>query len=155
MDMSGKSGSHSSPMSGVSMAFTNSYTTTLFSQAWTPTTPGGYVATCIFLAILAIISRLLLAWRSQLEVKWHDRAINRRYIIISGQTEADRERQIIGKGGEKSEEALLTVNGLDERVKVVRSAKVGRGVERQPWRLSTDVPRACLFTAYAGVAYLL
>lgn len=73
--------------------------------------------------------------------------------MVAGETAADRERQAVGKGGEKAEEAVLTSNGLDERVKVVKG--VGRKLETVPWRFSTDLPRACIFTVQAGVGYLL
>lgn len=137
----------------MSMVFTTDHSSPLYSSSWTPSSSGGYAGTCIFLVILAVISRVLLAYRTTLEHKWHDRAANRRYIMIAGQTEADRERQAIGKGGEKTEEAVLTSLGLDERVKVVKSAR--RRLERTPWRFSTDLPRACIFTVQAGVGYLL
>ena len=156
MDMgSDSSMSSGSGSSMTMMSFTTGHSTPLYSLQWTPTSTGGYAGTCIFLIVLAIISRLLAAYRQTLETKWHDRAVNRRYIMIAGQTEADRERQALGRGGEKSEEAVLTANGLDERVKVVRSAKMGRSIECTPWRFSTDLPRSCLFTVYAGVQYLL
>lgn len=154
MDTSG-SDSSMSAMSGTSMnmAFTTGHKTPLYSLDWTPSSKGGYAATCIFLIVLAIISRLLLAYRHVLESKWHDRAVNRRYIMVAGQTEADRERQMMGSGGEKAEEAVLTSNGLDERVKVVRSPR--SRAKRSPWRFSTDLPRAALFTLNAGLGYLL
>ena len=144
--------SSSSSMS-MSMVFTNNHSTPLFSAAWLPSSTAGYAATCIFLIVLAIISRLLQAYRHVIETKWHDKAINRRYVFVAGETEADRERQAIGTGGEKTEQATLTVRGLDERVKVVKTAS--RGLEGVPWRFSTDLPRACIFTVQAGVGYLL
>lgn len=146
-------GSLSSSMSSMSMVFTTAHNTPLFSSQWTPTSGGSYAGTCIFLAILAVISRLLFAYRQKVERRWHDKAINRRYIIVAGETEADRERLAIGKGGEKADEATLTLRGLDERVKVIRSHQ--RRLESTPWRLSTDVPRACIFTVQAGLGYLL
>lgn len=138
---------------GMAMVFTNDHSTPLFSSQWTPKSTGAYAGTCIFLIVFAIISRCLLAYRHKLEHYWHDKAVNRRYIIVAGETEADRERQAIGLGGDKAEEATLTVRGADERVKVVRSH--GRKLEGTPWRLSTDLPRACIFTVQAGVGYLL
>lgn len=141
-------------MSSMSMVFTTDHSTPLFSSQWTPTTSGAYAGTCIFLVVLAIISRVLLATRHKVEHQWHDKAVNRRYILVAGETETDRERQFFGaKGAEKSEEATLTSRGLDERVKVVRTP--GRSMEAMPWRFSTDLPRACFFTVQAGVAYLL
>ena len=94
------------------------------------------------------------AYRARLEQSWHDKAVNRRYIMVAGQqANSDRERQAVGKGGENVEEAVLTTNGMDERVKVVRSST--RGLERTPWRFSTDLPRASLYTIDSGVKYLL
>ena len=151
------SGSDSNMSSGsgmsMTMVFNTAQNTPLYSSAWTPASTGAYAGTCIFLIILAVISRFLHAYRHRLEQKWHDKAMNRRYIMVAGQTEADRERQAVGKGGEKTEEAVLTANGLDERVKVVRSTR--RGLESKPWRLSTDLPRATFFTVDSGLRYLL
>jgi len=151
MDMSGSSSAM--PASGMNMAFTTGHKTPLYSLDWTPSTTGGYAGTCIFLIVLAVVARLLLAYRHVLESKWHDRAVNRRYIVVAGENGPDRERQAIGSGGEKGEEAVLTSNGLDERVKVVKSSR--NRIQGTPWRFSTELPRACLFTLNAGLGYLL
>lgn len=137
----------------MSMVFTTDHSTPLFSSAWTPTSTGGYAGTCIFLIVLAIISRLLQCYRHTLESKWHDKAMKRRYIVLAGETGEQREKQLGLINAEKSEEATLTTRGLDERVKVLRSSR--GGVATQPWRFSTDLPRACVFTVQAGVGYLL
>ena len=146
------SASGSSGMS-MSMVFTTNHSTPLYSSQWTPTSTGGYAGTCIFLVILAIISRLLQAYRRILEVKWHDKAVRRRYIVLAGETQAERERQQDADGGEKTEEAVLTTRGVDERVRVLRASR--RGMETQPWRFSTDHPRACIFTVQAAAGYFL
>lgn len=152
--MSGMSGMSGMSSGGMAMTFTNAHNTPLYSDRWTPTTTGGYAGTCIFLIVLAIISRLLLAYRHMVEQKWRDRAVNRRYVFVAGQTEADKERQGANvKGDGQSDEAILTSNGLDERVKVVKGA--GRCLETPPWRFTTDLPRAGIFTVQAGVGYLL
>lgn len=151
-DMPGMTTTSSSSMTGgMSMVFTTDHRTPLFSAAWTPTSPAAYAGTCIFLVVLAVISRLLLAYRSDLEATWHARAVNRRYITVAGETQADRERQ--NGLDEKADEATLTTRGLDERVRVVRTAR--SRVQGAPWRFSTDLPRACIFTVQAGVGYLL
>ncbi|QIX01078.1 hypothetical protein AMS68_006595 [Peltaster fructicola] len=153
MDMSDMSGMSSSSMSA-SMVFTTDHSTPLYSSQWTPTTTGAYAGTCIFLIILAIINRLIAAWRHIMETKWRAQASQRKYVVLAGETSADRERQYGLDGSEKNEEATLTLRGMDERVKVVRNPKkAGLGV--QPWRLYTDLPRACLHTLWAGVSYLL
>ena len=137
----------------MSMVFTNDHNTPLFSSQWMPTTTGAYAGTCIFLAVLGIISRLLLAYRNILEVKWHDKAVKRRYVVIAGETTEQREKQLGLADPEKTEEATLTVRGVDERVRVLRASR--RGIETQPWRFSTDLPRACIYTGFAGINYLL
>lgn len=135
----------------MSMVFTTDHSTPLFSSQWTPTSTGGYAGTCIFLIVLAIIARLLSAYRRVLEIKWHDKAVNRRYIVLAGDSAGQQERQT-GES-EKLEEATLTARGVDERVKVLRTSRTG--IETQPWRFSIDLPRACIFTVQAGVSYLL
>ena len=137
----------------MAMVFTTDHSTPLFSSQWTPTTTGSYAGTCIFLVVLAIISRLIQAYRHILEVKWHDKAVKRRYVVIAGETTEQREKQLGFGDAEKTEEATLTGRGVEERVRVLRTSR--RGIETQPWRFSTDLPRACVFTVQAGVGYLL
>lgn len=153
MDMSG----HSSPSgdSGMSMTmvFTNGHHTPLFSSQWTPTSAGGYAGTCIFLVVLGILSRTVVAYRHVLELKWHDRATTRRYVVLAGETPEDREKQLARGHPSGNEEATLTFRGVEERVRVLRTSR--RGLEMQPWRFSVDVPRAVVFTVQAGVGYLL
>ena len=132
----------------MSMVFTNSHTTPLYSKSWTPTSSGGYAGTCIFLILLGITLRLLFAARSLLEQRWATQARNRRYIVVRGNLpEAERvEQDPYAKVG-----SLKTAQGVEERVKVVQAP--GHGVI--PFRLSVDVPRAFLVMVIAGVAYLL
>lgn len=136
----------------MSMVFTTDHSTPLYSAQWTPTTAGAYAGTCIFILGLGIISRLLLAYRHLLEAKWHDKAVGRRYIMVAGENAAERESQM-DPSAEKSEEATLTTRGMNENVRVVRTPR--SKVQGTPWRLSTDLPRACIFTVQAGVGYLL
>ena len=134
------------------MVFTTDHSTPLYSSAWTPSGTGAYAGTCIFLIVLGVISRLLLAYRHILEQKWHDKAVQRRYIVVAGESATERERQL-GPSAEKSDEATLTTRGMDESVRVVRTLR--KSVQSMPWRFSTDLPRACIFTVQAGVGYLL
>ena len=133
----------------MSMIFTDAHSTPLWSSAWMPTSTGGYAGTCIFLAVFAIISRLLQAERHVLELKWHDRAVKRRYILVAGEPGTESEKLT----PRASDEAILTIRGAEEKVRVVRGSK--RDIECTPWRLSIDLPRACMFTVQAGVGYLL
>ena len=54
---------------------------------------------------------------------------------------------------EKSESAVLTTRGVDERIRVLQAESHGPDV--RPWRVGVDVPRAVLFTVHAGIGYLL
>lgn len=141
------------PGMSMSMVFTTAHNTPFLSSQWTPTSSASYAGTCIFLVALAIISRTLLAYRHLLEVKFHDKAVKRRYIVVAGESADKKEKQMRVSEVEVPDDATLTTQGVDERVKVVRTAR--RRVEMQPWRFSTDLPRACLFTVQAGVGYLL
>ncbi|KAI7385574.1 hypothetical protein KC328_g10266, partial [Hortaea werneckii] len=89
---SSMSGMDMSSGGGMAMAFTNSHTTMLFSHAWQPKTSGAYAGTCIFLIVLAIISRLMLAYRHFIEQKWRDQATHRRYIFVAEQSAEDKEQ---------------------------------------------------------------
>jgi Ctr copper transporter family len=130
------------------MVFTNSHTTPLYSNSWTPSSDGGYAGTCIFLVLLGMTLRLLFAARSLLEVRWAAQARNRRYVVVKGQTPvAER----IGQDPNAKEGALVTAQGVEERVKVVQ----GLGKPAIPFRLSMDIPRAFLTMVIAGVTYLL
>lgn len=154
MSSSSSSSTDSSSMSSMSMVFTTDHSTPLFSNAWTPASTGAYAGTCIFLVVLAIIGRALQAWRQTLEQRWHDKAVNRRYVVVAEKDSEDaRPSSETAEGVEKKDEAVLTVRGLDEKVRVVRTNS--RSKETTAWRFTTDLPRACVFTVQAGVGYLL
>lgn len=143
--MSGHSSESSSHMTS---DFTNSQTTSLFSSNWVPNSAGAYAGTCIFLIILASVSRCLFVLKAVLEQRWEAQARSRRYVIVKGKgTEAEKiDSDPAAKTG-----ALLSTNGVEETVRIVRAN--GRGII--PFRLSVDVPRAGLVMVIAGVAYLL
>lgn len=130
------------------MTFTNSHNTPLYADGWTPQTAGAYAGTCIFLVLLAMILRSLLAVKTICEHRWSAAARNRRFIRIKGQsTEAGR----IDSDPDAKVGSLVTAQGVEEQVKVVQ-AKSGHVL---PFRLSVDLPRAILTTIIAGVGYLL
>jgi hypothetical protein len=136
-------------MSMMSMTFFTSKTTPLYSPAWAPSTTGGYAGTCIFLIILAIVFRLLLAVKSRQEAAWLDAELNRRYINIAGRlppSERPPQQQV-----QEPKKVVVTEAGIEEEVLVVRR----RGGAVHPWRITTDPRRAVTDTVIAGVAYLL
>ncbi|QKX59990.1 uncharacterized protein TRUGW13939_07132 [Talaromyces rugulosus] len=134
--------------SGMLSVFSNSQGTSLYSSSWTPTTSGQYAGTCIFLIILAIISRLLAAFKVAMERKWLAIALNRRYVVVAGKKQ---EADSSNSDPDSVNTALLTTQGAQENVKVVRRVSHGP----QPWRFSVDLPRALLFLCIIGVNYLL
>jgi hypothetical protein len=134
------------------MIFTTSISTPLYTSQWTPTTAEGYAGTCVFLITLAVISRALSVWRHFLEIRWHDKAIERRYVTISDETIAVRER-LCGFAADKHTEAILT---SAERDVLSRSSGIARKTFRTTLlNISTNFPRACIFVLQAGVGYLL
>lgn len=149
MPMSTSAGSSSSsPMTIMSMLFTNDHNTPLYSKSWTPSTTGGYASTCIFLILLAILGRLLVAAKSIMERKWLAAALDRRYVAIAGRP---TEASIIEDNREAKKAMLISAQGVEQSVKVVQRTWEGP----QPWRLSVDLPRAFLFLTITGVGYLL
>ncbi|TKX21400.1 Ctr copper transporter-like protein 2 [Elsinoe australis] len=141
---------HSSDSMSMAMYFTTAQDTPLWSQTWTPSSTGAYAGTCIFLIVLAIVSRGLGAFRTRLERKWYDAAINRRYIVVAG---GSNEGQLSRQLKEEGEGGVLTARGVDESVQIIKTKAKSR--EGTPFRLSTDLPRGAIYTVQAGVGYLL
>ena len=164
------------------MTFYTSTSTSLFSQAWTPTGTGAYAGTCIFLIFLSFLLRFLYVCKFALEQRWRDRALNRRYVVTQRDADADDDAQEEGPNrtttttttttAEKSgaTTGVLSTNGLQQHVRILEdhsNTHVSRARRRrllgasgvvsgvQPFRASVDVPRAVLVTVIVGVAYLL
>ncbi|RMD42905.1 hypothetical protein DV735_g2223, partial [Chaetothyriales sp. CBS 134920] len=145
-----------SSMSMAAMVFTTSHTTPLYSNSWTPTSAGGYAGTCIFLILLGVMLRLLIAVRSVLEQRWAAQARNRRYVVVvrqDGSQSTEPEAERIENDPDAKLGSLITAQGVEERVKVVTA--VSPGSQTAPFRLSVDVPRAFLVLLITGVGYLL
>ncbi|KAL1849541.1 High-affinity copper transporter ctrA2 [Paecilomyces lecythidis] len=148
MNMSGSSSMSSSSMSSMPMVFTNTHTMPLYSTMWTPKSQGGYAGTCIFLIILAIIVRSLIAIKAIMEQRWLAAHLQRRYIVVAGKNpEAGR----ISSDPEAKMATLVSAQGVEESVRVVHRYTQ----EPLPWRFSVDLPRALLVLCIAGVGYLL
>ncbi|KAJ5502628.1 Ctr copper transporter [Penicillium fimorum] len=149
MDM-GSSSTHSMSSSSMSMTmvFTNTHDTPLFSNTWTPSSSGSFAGTCIFLIVLAIIDRCLMAFKATMERHWLATHLNRRYVTVAGKsTEAGN----IDSDPDAKIASLITAQGVEESVKVVHN--ISRGPI--PWRFSVDLPRALLFLCIMGISYLL
>lgn len=153
--MGGSMGGMHMSMQDMAMVFFTSTITPLYSSSWTPNSTSTYAGTCIFLIILSLILRMLYAAKSLLELKWRHESLQRRYIKLADSTNPEGAvRKDSGK--EESTTAVLTTNGVDEKVRLVQSDSplLGNSWTR-PWRLSVDLPRALLVTVMVGVGYLL
>lgn len=104
---------------------------------WTPTSTGAYAGTCMFLIILAAISRFLIALRSILEKRQSDVQLSRRQEPVSSSPQ--------------SSSVLLKDNGIEEEIVVVRHNS--RDVRH--WRATVDGPSAAVSAILAGVLYFL
>lgn len=134
-------------MMGMSTSLFFSSTTSLYSTAWTPANAGQYAGTCIFLVVLAITFRGLIAAKAWKEAAWMNAEFNRRYVTVVDRV--SKAESIISDAS--SEKMVLSSNGVEENVMVVK--KKGMGV--RPWRMSVDPVRAVIDTVLAGVGYLL
>lgn len=106
-----------------------------------PVSITAYTGTCVFLIVLAISFRVLIAFRSVLE----EHRINRRYVVRKSNT-----KERISSDSD-SKFALLTENGVEEDVMVVRKQMKGQ----MPWSIAGDGARAATDTAIAGILFLL
>ena len=149
MDMGdmGNSSGMSSGMSMMAMVFQTTRATPLYANSWTPHSAGAYAGTCIFLVVLAIAARLLLAARTIQEARWLARDEKRRYVVANGKIP-------LAETLERDPDAkhmTLSANGVEERVVVVAS----HSSAARPWRFSVDPVRAVMDTTIVGVGYLL
>ena len=137
------------------MTFFTATDTPLYSLDWTPGSTGSYAGTCIFLIILAVLFRVLLAGKAWKEERWLDDELKRRYVAVEGRGSlAMKIRGQDGNGIAEEGDAksmVISENGLEEDVVVVRK----KGPIRRPWRWSVDLVRASMDTTIAGVGYLL
>ncbi|KAI0597209.1 Ctr copper transporter family-domain-containing protein [Biscogniauxia sp. FL1348] len=138
----------SSSMSMNMMAvFQNSIATPLYSEAWTPTTAGAYAGTIIFLIVLGVVMRVLLAGKAFAEARWLEAEMNRRYVVVQDKMPVAEKVM----SDDSSRRAVLTENGVEQNVMVVQK----NTVHTRPWRLSVDPLRALMDTLIAAVGYLL
>ncbi|KAF1345039.1 Ctr copper transporter [Delphinella strobiligena] len=113
------------------MTFFTSTSTPLFSMTWTPKTTGQYAGTCIFLIVISLIFRAIIALRSYMEASTWSRS------PLSSVPEAY-------KSFPKSAE-----DGDGCAVDTQARATV------QPWRVGVEGSRAVLDVMIVGVGYLL
>ncbi|TFA99666.1 hypothetical protein CCMA1212_008396 [Trichoderma ghanense] len=152
MDMGGQDGSSASNSTMtmlMAMVFQTNIRTPLYANSWTPHHAGAYAGTCIFLIALAVIARLLVAFRARQERIWADQDAHRRYVVVNGK-EPVAER-LSRDSDAKGATMVISENGVEERVVVVEK----KDAATRPWRFSVDPVRAALDTVIVGVGYLL
>lgn len=145
-DSSGSSSSHGAS-NMMTMVFQTETRTPLYATSWTPTNAGAYAGTCIFLAVLAIIARGLVAFKAIQEARWLDREAARRYVSVNGKIPLSE--QIASSPDARR--MTLSENGVEETVVVVERKRAAT----RPWRFSVDPVRACLDTVIVSIGYLL
>ncbi|KAH7176548.1 Ctr copper transporter [Dactylonectria macrodidyma] len=141
------SDSHSSSSSIMTMIFQTQMATPLYASSWTPESAGAYAGTCIFLVVLAILGRALLAVKAVQEARWLDREAARRYVTVNGKIPLTEQISV----NPDARQMTLSANGVEETVMVVERK---RNTSR-PWRFSVDPLRAVLDTVIVGIGYLL
>ncbi|KAL7792635.1 Ctr copper transporter [Trichoderma ceciliae] len=133
----------------MAMVFQTNVQTPLYANSWTPHNAGAYAGTCIFLIVLTVIARLLVAFKTRQERIWADKNAQRRYIVVNGK-EPMSER-LSRDPDAKHMTMMLSENGVEENVVVVAK----KHSASRPWRFSVDPVRAALDTVLVGIGYLL
>ncbi|KAI1451535.1 hypothetical protein F4805DRAFT_471581 [Annulohypoxylon moriforme] len=122
--------------SEMSMTFFVSSTTSLFSKAWTPRSPAEYAGTCIFLIVLAVIMRFMLALKPVLEKSiWHA-AVESRGELLPDEEGSYQKEDMTGRS------PLMRVYGDIRR-------------RWAAWRFKTSLSRASFELSLATVGYML
>ena len=142
MDMGGHGhGDMKMGMSEMAMTFFALSETPLYSDDWTPAKAGHYAGTCIFLIVLGLILRVLLALRPILETR------------LWGRTAAAAAVAASTKGSEEERGEGAVPAGQPRHA----IAAVAMDTRRRwsGWRAGTAASRATYELAIAGVGYLL
>ncbi|KAI1205201.1 Ctr copper transporter family-domain-containing protein [Annulohypoxylon truncatum] len=130
MDMDSSSMMMSS--ADMAMVFFQSVTTPLYSSAWTPQGQGSYAGTCIFLIVLALVHRILIAGRA---------------IIFDSNQALSRRRKDISSDSDEYPGSKSDLESMGERF---RSQWSGH-----PFKVATETARALLEVIIGGIGYLL
>ncbi|ODA78712.1 hypothetical protein RJ55_06094 [Drechmeria coniospora] len=149
MDHSSSSGhDHGSMSSSVmAMVFQTETATPLYANSWTPASAGAYAGTCIFLVVLAVLARLLVAAKAMQEARWLDRDLHRRYVAANGKEPLAEQ---VARDSD-TKRLTLSENGIEESVLVVER----KSHAIRPWRFSVDPVRAIMDVVIVAVGYLL
>ncbi|KAI0444141.1 hypothetical protein F4803DRAFT_512777 [Xylaria telfairii] len=118
----------------MAMVFFNNMVTPLYSLAWTPNNTHAYAGTCIFLIVLAVIHRALMALRS---------------------LAFDNNPNLVASAGASSDKESLS----SERIRPPHVGNLGEQLRkkraRHPFLVSVELGRSLLEVFIGGVGYLL
>lgn len=149
---SAASSGHNMDMSSamnMSMVFVVSTTTPLYAAAWTPKSLGQYAGACVFLVVLAVAFRFLLAFKTVQEHAWKRRAAALQPVVFAPPESGRTSGASVDKAAPgEPESPAAAADGQ-------RTAPEASGWAGHPWRFSTDLPRACMAVVISGVGYLL
>ncbi|OOQ87439.1 low affinity copper transporter [Penicillium brasilianum] len=119
-------------MSDMAMTFFTSFKTPLYSTTWTPSSQGQYAGTCIFLIVLAVLLRMLIALRP----------------ILEGRVWTDSVQHSMLDHNLPSDVKTKRISGWQLSIQ-----ELGRRWSR--WRVNPAAGRATYELVVAGIAYLL
>ncbi|KAI0110299.1 Ctr copper transporter family-domain-containing protein [Daldinia grandis] len=135
MDMGMDMGGSSIMMSSAEMAmvFFQSVTTPLYSSAWTPQGQGSYAGTCIFIIMLALLHRILIALRS---------------IIFDSNPGLHRHAKVISSSNSDDYPGVRSdLELMDGQFRAQWNS--------HPFKVATETFRALLEVIIGGIGYLL
>ncbi|KAI1774853.1 hypothetical protein F4818DRAFT_416957 [Hypoxylon cercidicola] len=115
----------------MAMVFFQSVTTPLYSSSWTPQGEGSYAGTCIFLIVLALVHRILVALRS----------------VVFDSTSTRRHTKIISSDSDDYPGSTSELESAGLRIRSEWNS--------HPFRMVTEMARALLEVVIGGIGYLL
>ncbi|KAI6083331.1 Ctr copper transporter family-domain-containing protein [Hypoxylon rubiginosum] len=127
MDMS----SMTMTMADMAMVFFQSVTTPLYSSSWTPQGTGSYAGTCIFLIILGLVHRSLIALRS----------------IVFDSSSTRRPQKTISSDSDEYPGSNSELESAGSRIRTEWNS--------HPFRMVTETARSVLEVIISGIGYLL
>ncbi|ETS83094.1 hypothetical protein PFICI_04970 [Pestalotiopsis fici W106-1] len=148
--MMGGAGSDSSDSMGpMAMTFFFSSNTSLFFRSWTPPNAGAYVATCVFLLLLAVLMRAMLALKPILETSvWKPRRGSDSHEMLLSDECCDEDQ-------DRLKEQQHLVRGRDASSSGIQRLRLEIKSRWYGWRLKSRWLRAMFEMALAILGYLL
>lgn len=140
--MTDDSGTMTMSMADMAMTFFQSIKTPLFSDVWKPHTTGQYAGTCIFLVVLTVIVRVMLALKPTLETCLWQRSPSIPNHAYHHRLEESFECKFLDDSKTSPDQGLLAITGK------LRS-------RWRCWDISSAAMRALYELILAGAGYLL